>query len=482
MGKWRKLLALVGIGCLILTGCGQNGDVTADSSSSQAEAKNHNYQTEEEVFQAMKTGDNDSVQALGNFYTSEFYLDYGTHVRLMDTEGNVHEPAYEMIENEEGESVSEIPAGQNFYYRPIFKFSAENQVFGDNLTSVVVNAGLQYEVDDNGAVVNDRAMLSYFRFPHELSDGSYTSGDGKDAADIAQLLGTDNFSEQFFDWIQDVRDHAETMKTFSNDADYFNTILQYRAEYMNYYTIDVYKRQAVIPIKDYRDGWYLFMATKNGIVKKTSITDYANVRKTGLAAITLREDDELIEVKFTDDTQDVFLVTKYGQCIRFHETDVRSTGRVSMGVIGMSLTDGDEVVGMQLNTQGEHLLIVSERGLGKRTSIDEFTAQNRGGKGVKCYKITEKTGNLVGVKAVNDDNEIMIINTEGIIIRMKVSDISILGRVTSGVKLINMEGDVKVASITKVKEDETLEGEEAAVDAEGTDAETATEAAADEQK
>ena len=175
-------------------------------------------------------------------------------------------------------------------------------------------------------------------------------------------------------------------------------------------------------------------------------------------------------------------MTKYGQCIRFHETDVRSTGRVSMGVIGMSLADGDEVVGMQLNTQGEHLLIVSERGLGKRTSIDEFTAQNRGGKGVKCYKITEKTGNLVGVKAVNDDNEIMIINTEGIIIRMKVSDISILGRVTSGVKLINMEDDVTVASITKVKEDETLEGEEAAEDAEEINAETATEAAADEQK
>ena len=242
------------------------------------------------------------------------------------------------------------------------------------------------------------------------------------------------------------------------------------------------KITAVIPIKEYTEGHYLFMATKNGIVKKTPITDYANVRKTGLAAITLREDDELIEVKKTDNEQDIFLVTKYGQCIRFHETDVRSTGRVSMGVIGMSLTDGDEVVGMQLNTQGEHLLIVSERGLGKRTSLDEFTAQNRGGKGVKCYKITEKTGNLVGVKAVNDDNEIMIINTEGIIIRMKVSDISILGRVTSGVKLINMEDDVTVASITKVKEDETLEGEEAAENAEETDAETATEAAADEQK
>jgi DNA gyrase subunit A len=221
------------------------------------------------------------------------------------------------------------------------------------------------------------------------------------------------------------------------------------------------KITAVIPIKEYKEGWYLFMATKKGIVKKTSVVDYANVRKTGLAAITLREDDELIEVKFTDNTQDILLVTKYGQCIRFHETDVRNTGRVSMGVIGMSLTDGDEVVGMQLNVQGEHLLIVSEKGLGKRTAVDEFSPQNRGGKGVKCYKITEKTGNIVGVKAVNEDNEIMIITTEGIIIRMKVEGISILGRVTSGVKLINMtDEDVKVASITKVKEDETLASED----------------------
>lgn len=245
MGKWRKILALAGIGCLILTGCGQNDSATADSSSSQVASENQNYQTEEEVFQAMKTGDNDSVQALGYFYTSEFYRDYGTHVRLMDTEGNVHEPVYELIENEEGEIVSEFPAGQNFCYRPVFKFPAENQVFGDHLTSVVVNAGLQYEVDDNGTVVNDREMFKYFRFPYELSDGSYTSGDGKDAEEIAQLLGTDNFSEQFFDWMQEVRDHAETMKTFSDNTDYFDTILQYNAEYMDYYTI-----------KQWRDGHY----------------------------------------------------------------------------------------------------------------------------------------------------------------------------------------------------------------------------------
>ena len=196
----------------------------------------------------------------------------------------------------------------------------------------------------------------------------------------------------------------------------------------------------------------MFMATKNGIVKKTPITDFANVRKTGLAAISLREEDELIEVKFTNNKKDIFLVTKYGQCIRFHETDVRSTGRVSMGVIGMNLSDGDEVVGMQLDTQGEYLLIASENGMGKLTSIDDFTAQGRGGKGVKCYKIMEKTGNVVGVKAVKKENEVMMINTEGIIIQMSCEDISVLGRVTSGVKLMNLAGDAKVASIAKVRE------------------------------
>ena len=224
------------------------------------------------------------------------------------------------------------------------------------------------------------------------------------------------------------------------------------------------KITALIPIKEYRDGEYLFMATKNGIVKKTPITDYANVRKTGLAAISLREDDELIEVKATDNTKDILLVTKYGMCIRFHETDVRSTGRVSMGVIGMNLSDGDEVVGMQMDTQGEYLLIASAKGLGKRTRMEEFTAQNRGGKGVKCYKITEKTGNVIGVKAVGSEDEIMMITTEGIIIRMKVEGISVLGRITSGVKLINLAEDITVASIAKVKEDKSLMPETDAVD------------------
>ena len=214
------------------------------------------------------------------------------------------------------------------------------------------------------------------------------------------------------------------------------------------------KITAVIPIREFKAGSYLFMATRNGLVKKTPIEDYANVRKTGLAAISLREDDELIEVKFTDNKKDIILVTKFGQCICFHENDVRSTGRVSMGVRGINLIEDDEVIGMQLTCQGDYLLIVSEKGLGKRTSIGEFTRQNRGGKGVKCYKITEKTGNVIGVKAVNSGNEIMMITTEGIIIRLECDGISILGRITSGVKLMDLKDDITVASIAKVREKE----------------------------
>nr|WP_295266001.1 DNA gyrase subunit A [uncultured Blautia sp.] len=227
---------------------------------------------------------------------------------------------------------------------------------------------------------------------------------------------------------------------------------------------------AVIPISKFEEGRYLMMATRKGLVKKTPIQDYANVRKIGLAAISLRDDDELIEVKATDDKKDIILVTKYGQCIRFKENDVRSTGRVSMGVRGINLLDGDEVVAMQLNTQGYYLLVVSENGMGKRTSISEFTCQNRGGKGVKCYKITEKTGNVIGAKAVNEENEIMMITTEGIIIRLQCSDISILGRITSGVKLINLSDGVTVASFAKVREkDEDKAKKESSEDTENTE-------------
>ena len=220
------------------------------------------------------------------------------------------------------------------------------------------------------------------------------------------------------------------------------------------------KVTAVIPIKKYEEDKYLMMVTKKGIVKKTPITEYANVRKNGLAAINLREDDDLIEVKCTDNQRDIFLVTKFGQCIRFDETDVRPTGRTSMGVRGINLADQDEVVGMQLDNQGASLLIASENGLGKRTSIDEFTVQNRGGKGVKCYKNTEKTGDVVGFKSVDDENELMIITTEGIIIRLPVKDVSVLGRITSGVKLINMAEDIKIASIAKVREQPEEEKED----------------------
>ncbi|SET76780.1 DNA gyrase subunit A [Lacrimispora sphenoides] len=212
---------------------------------------------------------------------------------------------------------------------------------------------------------------------------------------------------------------------------------------------------AIIPMKEYDDDKFLFMATKNGMVKKTPMREYANVRKNGLQAIVLRENDELIEVKATDDTKDIFLVTKKGQCIRFHEKDVRITGRVSIGVIGMKLNNDDQVVGMQMESQGPKLLIVSANGMGKRTPIEEFTPQRRGGKGVLCYKITEKTGDIVGAKLVEDDHDLLLITTEGIVIRISVNDISVIGRNTSGVKLMNIDqdSDIKVASIAKVRDD-----------------------------
>ena len=213
---------------------------------------------------------------------------------------------------------------------------------------------------------------------------------------------------------------------------------------------------AVINIRKETTDGYLFMATKRGIVKKTALSEYANIRKTGLQAINLREDDDLIEVKLTNNENDVFLITKNGMCIRFNEKDVRPTGRASMGVIGMTIDDTDEIVAMQLDDQGEQLLIVSENGLGKRTEIKEFTTQHRGGKGVKCYKIVEKTGLVIGAKSVNDNNEIMLITKAGIIIRMAVESISTLGRITSGVKLMNVDGDNVIAKIAKVREDDKV--------------------------
>ena len=222
------------------------------------------------------------------------------------------------------------------------------------------------------------------------------------------------------------------------------------------------KISAVISLKEYNDEEYLFMATKSGIVKKTHISEYENIRKTGLQAINLREDDELIEVKVTNNEKDIILVTKHGMCIRFKETDVRPTGRTSIGVRGMNLGFEDEVVGMQMDTQGPNILLVSEFGMGKRTAVEDFSVQHRGGKGVKCYKITEKTGDVVGAKAVEDGTEVMLITNEGIIIRINVDDISILGRVTSGVKLMNLDStkNIKIASIAKVREEQPDKGEE----------------------
>ena len=214
------------------------------------------------------------------------------------------------------------------------------------------------------------------------------------------------------------------------------------------------KVTAIIPFKRYEENKYLFMATKNGMIKKTPLIDYVNVKKSGLIAIDLKDDDDLIEVKITDGKDDMFLITEGGMCIRFNERDVRSTGRSTMGVKGISLSKDDKVISLIMGSHGDHILFVTKNGMGKKTDITEFSSQNRGGKGLKCYKITEKTGNLVGAKIVNDENEMMLITNEGIIIRFDSSDVSALGRVTSGVKLMNIdyENGVFVAAITKVRD------------------------------
>ena len=237
------------------------------------------------------------------------------------------------------------------------------------------------------------------------------------------------------------------------------------------------KISAIIPVTKgvLSDENKLFMSTKNGIVKKTNIMDFSNINKNGLRALTLDEDDELIGVRVTDGTKKIILVTKLGQCILFDENDVRSMGRTARGVKGINLAANDHVIGMQITpnvasdgNEEDYLLLVSENGFGKRTQISEFTPQRRGGKGIKCYKIVEKSGNLVGFKLVNSSQGLMIITDEGIIIKIKCDDISINGRVTTGVKLINLENDIKVAAIAKI-DGMSEEAEEVAEEEEGSE-------------
>ena len=215
------------------------------------------------------------------------------------------------------------------------------------------------------------------------------------------------------------------------------------------------KLSAVIPVgsdQEISEDGYLTMATRKGQIKRTLISEYANVRKNGLIAISLRVDDELIAVEATDNEKEILMVTKFGQCIRFKESDARATGRSSMGVRGINLIDGDEVVSMVLADEAPYLLFVSEKGMGKLTDVNEFRVQGRGGKGILCYRILDKTGNIVGAIPVEQDDEIMMINTDGIIIRMSCENISVLSRVTSGVKLMRLDGEDVVVSIAKVRE------------------------------
>ena len=220
------------------------------------------------------------------------------------------------------------------------------------------------------------------------------------------------------------------------------------------------KVTTVIPIQEYKEGLYLVMATKNGLVKKTDLMEYDSIRKGGLAAVSLRENDELIDVKLTDGNQDIILSTVNGMAIRFNETDARPIGRVSQGVKGMELDEGDFIIGMEVCTDNTTLLVVTENGFGKRTELDEYKVQTRGGKGVLTYRITEKTGKSIGMLLVSEDDDIMLISSDGTIIRMKVNEISILGRATQGVTLMRMSEGNNVVSVARMVNEETEEGEE----------------------
>ncbi len=206
-------------------------------------------------------------------------------------------------------------------------------------------------------------------------------------------------------------------------------------------------------LRDFNTEQYLVLATKSGMVKKTPISQYANVRKNGLIAMTLKEGDQLIEAKLVDPNEEIMLGTRKGMAIRFNEKDIRITGRSAMGVRGMRVDEDDELIGMQKLSQGEYLLVVSEKGYGKLTAVSEFNVQNRGGKGLHCYRFTEKTGQeLVGFKLCTRDRELMLITTAGIVIRMSLSDVSVTGRSTSGVKFMSLDQDTRIASIAKVRE------------------------------
>lgn len=214
------------------------------------------------------------------------------------------------------------------------------------------------------------------------------------------------------------------------------------------------KIATLLAIDEKDDNKYLLLATKNGIVKKTDREEFKNINKAGLIAIGLREDDELIGVKVTDGNKDVLLVTKEGMSIRFDENDIRPMGRSAMGVKGITLSNDDKVVSMSLCEEGTDVLVVSENGFGKRTDINEYRTQIRAGKGIKTYNIAEKTGKLVGAEMVNEDDEMMIINSDGVLIRLRVNEISLFGRVTSGVKLMKTNDEVNVVSISKIKMEE----------------------------
>ena len=329
--------------------------------------------------------------------------------------------------------------------------------FGDDRRSRIESDAADFEVEDlikNENVVIARTSLGYIK---RMTEDNFRV-QGRGGRGIKGIQTLDN------DYIEDL------LMTRTHDYIMFFTSLG-RVYRLKAYKIPEASRNsrgtaivnllnllpeekitAIIPIMDENeDKNNLFMATRSGIVKKTPLSDFKNIRNIGIIAINLNEGDELIDVKQTNADNEIFLVTARGMCIRFSEKDVRSMGRSATGVRGISLSDEDEVVAMQIDTQGDSLLFATENGMGKRTLMDEFRPQKRGGMGLKCYQITKKTGKLIGCKAVTEEHEVMMINTAGIIIQLRASDFKPIGRITQGVKMMNLDEGVKVVQIAKVR-------------------------------
>ena len=353
--------------------------------------------------------------------------------------------------------LKEILASETLVYQIIKEEMIEiKEKFGDERKTKIVAAEGEFDVEDLIKEEQSVIALTHFGYIKRMPIDTYKSQKRGGKGITGMTTKEDDFVKQIF-----TASTHDTILFFSNKGKLYR-LRGYEipesgrtakgTAIVNLLSLDAGEKiSTIIPIQNFAEGKYLLFATRNGLIKKTALTEYNSARKTGLLAITLKDEDELIDVRLTDGEDNVVLVTKQGMCITFSERDVRPIGRVSQGVIGIRLDEDDSVIGMESIIQGSNatLLAITENGFGKRTELDEYRVQTRGGKGVITYKITPKTGVIVGIKIVNEEDDVMLITDTGTIIRINVKDISVLGRSTQGVTLMRTN-EGKVVSIEKI--------------------------------